>query len=306
METIDAVSKIAEIASRGTGALWAPKQIKRMAKADVFAKEKMAECLKNIGVPTMHIDERTIMLSPEMKELIENAEKRRMTQAIWEEQNLNNVVKHTYDVLGDTVVPDQRPSDDWSIKFFKNAQDVSIEELQIMWGKILAGEIKKPKSFSIRTLDVLKNLCMEDAHLFQRACELVLFLDREKIIVNDRKFLDGFGLNVLDFSKLQQYGLIDQGLLSINIPIGDKTIVHNRKHIGIFTNNSKYEENISIYLLTEAGKELFKIIDYEPNLKHLKEIVEMHKKITVDIHLINTIKDDDTVEDYHTESLKDE
>ena len=40
---------------------------------------------------------------------------------------------------------------------------MSSEELQTLWGRVLAGEIKSPGTFSLRTLEFLKNTSHEEA-----------------------------------------------------------------------------------------------------------------------------------------------
>jgi hypothetical protein len=53
--------------------------------------------------------------------------------------------------------------DDWLNIFARIAEDKSSEELQILFGRILAGEVKRPGSFSLRTLQVLATLSKRDA-----------------------------------------------------------------------------------------------------------------------------------------------
>lgn len=40
--------------------------------------------------------------------------------------------------------------------------------MQILWGKVLAGEIKSPNSYSLRTLELLRNLSKNDAEVFTK------------------------------------------------------------------------------------------------------------------------------------------
>jgi hypothetical protein len=55
---------------------------------------------------------------------------------------------------------------DWLNRFTSFAQDVSTEELQGVWGRLLAGEIRRPGSFSISSLRVLAELDAEVARSF--------------------------------------------------------------------------------------------------------------------------------------------
>lgn len=61
---------------------------------------------------------------------------------------------------------------DWLNRFTNFAQDVSNEELQRVWGQILAGEIRKPGSFSISSLRVLAELDADVAKEFENIYRL--------------------------------------------------------------------------------------------------------------------------------------
>lgn len=75
---------------------------------------------------------------------------------------------NAYEVLEKEEVCSEEPVEQgWINRFFDSVADVSNEDLQKLWGQLLAGETKKPGSFSLKTLDILKNLRPQDAQLFQ-------------------------------------------------------------------------------------------------------------------------------------------
>src|SRR5260370_29383469 len=53
--------------------------------------------------------------------------------------------------------------DDWLNLFARFAEDKSSEELQALFGRILAGEIRKPGSFSLRTIQLMATISKRDA-----------------------------------------------------------------------------------------------------------------------------------------------
>lgn len=63
-------------------------------------------------------------------------------------------------------ISDENINPDVAIRIIENAKDVSDEYMQKLWGKLLAGEVAKPGKFSLRTLDVVKNLTSKEAQLF--------------------------------------------------------------------------------------------------------------------------------------------
>lgn len=65
-------------------------------------------------------------------------------------------------------------SQSWVNRFFDIAENISEQDIQEIWGKILAGEVKQPGSYSLRTLDTLQYLTREDAELFARVVKYYL------------------------------------------------------------------------------------------------------------------------------------
>ncbi len=61
---------------------------------------------------------------------------------------------------------------------------VSEEELQVLWGRTLAGEVRRPGSVSRRTISVLKTMDQRVAVIFARFCSLACYMipDQDKII----------------------------------------------------------------------------------------------------------------------------
>lgn len=57
--------------------------------------------------------------------------------------------------------------DDWLNIFEKYAEDASSERLQGLWGRVLAGEIRRPGRFSTRTLRFLSEFSQADALTFE-------------------------------------------------------------------------------------------------------------------------------------------
>lgn len=62
-------------------------------------------------------------------------------------------------------VSDEPIDEGWENRFFNIVEEISDDELREIWGRVLAGEIKKPKSYSLRTLECLRNLNKEEASL---------------------------------------------------------------------------------------------------------------------------------------------
>ncbi|WP_394831680.1 DUF2806 domain-containing protein [Pendulispora rubella] len=70
-------------------------------------------------------------------------------------------------------VSDEPVDPDWIERFFANAKDVSREDLQRLWGKLLAAEVAQPSRVPLRTLDTLRNLTVNEAKLLHKAASFL-------------------------------------------------------------------------------------------------------------------------------------
>ena len=62
---------------------------------------------------------------------------------------------------------------DWKARFVGDCQDVSDQDMRVLYGRILAGEVMRPGSFSLLALSVVRVLSKRDAELFTRLCSCV-------------------------------------------------------------------------------------------------------------------------------------
>ena len=63
-------------------------------------------------------------------------------------ENRDSIILQAAQELKDKTVDDTKVDIDWVNQFFAYAENVSNEEMQSIWAKVLAGEVQKPNSFS--------------------------------------------------------------------------------------------------------------------------------------------------------------
>ena len=141
--------------------------------------------------------------------------------------NIESVVKKATTQLGDTEVSNDETDHDWTAHFFNHVQDVSSEEMQSLWAKVLAGEVERAGSTSIRTLGSLKNIDQSTARLFRKFCSGCVFLciDGRSLIDARVPSLGGnaasnalkpYGLGFGELNRLNEHGIIiSEGLLPL-------------------------------------------------------------------------------------------
>jgi hypothetical protein len=91
---------------------------------------------------------------------------------------------------------------DWLNVFERYAEDASTERLQQQWARILAGEIRKPRSFSLKTLRFVSELDSYTAQLYEKYADFVFNADF--VPVHSMQS----GQPLAELYHLQEFGLI--------------------------------------------------------------------------------------------------
>ena len=178
--------------------------------------------------------------------------------------------------------------DDWLNSFETEARQKSSEEMQLRFGRILAGEIKRPGSYSIKAVKILGELDQNTAALFKKlssACVVLGIQNNEHVIDARVPSLGGnagsnalkkYGLGFDQLNILNEYRLIisdynswrDYNLciMNQNNPILLPFQYQGKYWILLSTperdNNSEFR--LSGVMLSRVGCELFSIVDQDP------------------------------------------
>ncbi len=140
-----------EKVSDAVGALWVPRQIRRVAQAQADAAITLAKA-------DIEIDE----------------VQRRAAQRFVDEETRKQINVET---ILNTAIPDLNANaptedveDDWITNFFDKCRSVSDNEMQILWSRILSGEANAPGSFSRKTVNLVADLDRASAEQFHTLC----------------------------------------------------------------------------------------------------------------------------------------
>jgi len=89
------------------------------------------------------------------------------------QKNLESIIEQALSYSSEDEITD-RADIDWFNNFISLAKNVSNTTMQALWAKILAGEVARPGSFSLKALIVFKNMSMHDAKLLAKAHRLAI------------------------------------------------------------------------------------------------------------------------------------
>ena len=207
------------------------------------------------------------------------------------QRSIEAVVQQAAFELGDRNVRDHDPDHDWTARFFNEVQDVSSEAMQALWAKVLAGEVERPNSTSIKTLSILRNLDTATAGIFRTLCSTCVSLRSDDHEIRDARVpslgghagdnaLRKYGLDYNKLTLLNEHGLITSDLNSwsdYRIVLGGDSESGPRRPILHFSfqgrlwvlvpkgQRDKGEEfRLTGVALSRSGQELSRAVTLEP------------------------------------------
>ena len=240
------------------------------------------------------------------KEYIAKASEKFASKVVKEQLNLDQIVLNAANNLAqedyskepsEPIKETKEISDDWLNEFENYAKLKSSEDMKLVFGKILSGEIKSPGSYSIRTLRLVSQLDNQAARIFQNLCSVAISLDIGTGIAYDARVvvltgsagsnsLSKYGLSFDNLNILQEYGLIisdynsyfpyspcvvnQSNQLAVGMRLGNKLF-------GLLpVDREKYDKELKLngVSLTKAGKELLGIIPVNDNANYRKDFEE--------------------------------
>lgn len=284
------------IAEKGIGSALKPWHEKRLglAKNEVrkdeilmlAEAEKLAEGIRSGKV---NLSDKRLEYKAEAKERIEpiiNTEQlskivtdNNIAESIRNDVNVSKAVIVAENVLLDEQKPasDEKVDDDWLHTWRENAGKVSTSELQDLWGRILAGEVKNPGSYSIRTMEFLKGLSKDEAELISKLAKYVI---EESIIRDKDKFLEAEGIPFGILLFLQEIGVVS-GVEALGISMELKSVLSDKYLKPLVSHNKaliiKHDDpskilKLGIYQLTHIGKQVLSLASFTSNEDYLYSV----------------------------------
>lgn len=265
--------KLIDAVRSASGLLYEPRRIRNKAKAE-------AEAAIILAAGQAQAEE----ILFRARQRILNAEVRRQT-------NLESIIGYALDELPDSV--NEEPLDeDWVHQFVGNCADVSSEQMQLLWARILAGEVTSPGSFSKRFLEFMKTLGMREAFAISEFYRYVWMvgLDESKsaVYLNDElirmnsptKRADPF----VPYSLRME--MSNLGLIHTNVGM---SIDRDNRLDFVYQKEQFYSENnhylpleLPVDYLSSLGEELLTICEPTPALEYRDACVSQYHLLRVE------------------------
>lgn len=290
------------IADRGIGSLLKPWQMRREGRAaiDVKRDELLAlaqaevdaaairsgqKVLLSDGTVSAHPQEAHAALlasssQPLLLPAIEQiAERNTRADAIRREISLSKAVMYAEEELAqDPSEPSPNTvSDDWLLRWRECAANVSSDELQSLWGKVLAGEVKNPGRYSLRTLEFLRNLSQDEAKAIEK---LSPFVVSDVIFRGDKAFLESEGISFSLLLTMQELGIVS-GVDALGLEITwsssapdrfEHALVSYGRVLMVKHSDPSKKLKLQIYQLTNLGRQILRLGNFQTNEIYLRAL----------------------------------
>lgn len=277
------LEKLIDVISKGIGTVYRPRAIRKEAEAKSYEIEIIERAKSKALAEGKEID----------ADVYERIQERLLHKETKRQNNIDSVSQIAAEQLSqEKTISDEPVDDDWSARFFNIVEDISDEEMQNLWGRILAGEVKQPKSYSLRTLELLKNLSKEEASIFTKFANIRLASGDKHLIYNadNGKFLETeFGITFSDRLLLTELGLIasENNLeFSFNPTNKVKTtnlLSYGNKGIVLHRAEDTPKQALQVLVFTKTGIELSRLVSQPFNENYIEKVCSSFKHPNVKI-----------------------
>ena len=295
------------LVDKGIGGLLKPWQIRRegLAQAEVRRAElvmladaeKQAEAIRS-GRLKLADSKYALALTdtaadePARSPVVEATISGVVSDALRREVNVAKAITYAEAQLeaDDDAPPAASIESDWLYRWRDHVGSISSAELQALWGRLMAGELKAPGSYSYRTLDFIKNLSRDEAQKIER---LGPFLINNFVARDEKGILDKHGVGFGDLLELQELGVLS-GVDGIGLSLTldnlgrDSFLAVLRSHsraLVLRHSDPTRDVSIAMYPLTTLGAQIVSLAESEPNDDYLEAVGKRIAKggITVSI-----------------------
>ncbi len=281
---VEPATKLLEAVQSAIGKAYEPRHVRRLADAKAYEISVVGQAMRETSdIPITYKKGDIELDTTDFDSFIKRTQSRLAYQELIKQQNIEEVVDRAYQMLeGESPVINEPVDQGWLLRFMDSVEDISDLDLQKLWAKILSGEIKQPKSFSLRTLETLRNISSDEAKLFEQLCDYILVAGDKCFLPRYRSLEDTYKIAYGSILRLGECGLINaDGMIGLTVnTVKGRTHITNNGKIVIVAEAEDDQQKLSIsqYPLTSVGVEIFKLLRHEVSDSYILDFAKELKK----------------------------
>ncbi len=156
---------------------------------------------------------------------------------------------------------------DWIFDFMDKAGKISNEEMQQIWGRILAQKANQPSTISKKMLRIIFEISREEAETFMKLVSVCIdiyedgnFIETVPVVVeNGDNSNKKYGISYQNLVDIESMGLINLDIKSNFVYEADKFMEFRYGDKTVTSINPKQSLRFGSVLFTKAGQELLQI-----------------------------------------------
>ena len=170
---------------------------------------------------------------------------------------------------------------DFFAHFWSEAEKCTSDDMKIIWGKILAGELKEPNTYSLAMMQKIKSMTVPQMKIFERLIQSTganspcfANMSHHSILVGDISIHETdsvskyFKIDFIGLKELESLGLINMG-----IQLSSKGRIVTQ---GFFI-ECDHTKPFELIKFTDIGHQLSKLVEYVPNKMNEEYIAEIKR-----------------------------
>lgn len=243
-----------------------------------------------LGLAKKFVLDGALISTEKQMPLEDRARKRERLNHLRQQQNLEAIIHKAVPYCSSSEIT-ARADQDWFNSYITLAEGVSNQIMQELWAKILAGEISKPGSFSLKALKAFRTMSINEAKLLAKACGVaVKDQSKKNIRIISGTYQTPGVLNMFDKKRqvkinLAHWGLsysellvlADNNLIFIqetesNVMAKGETVQFSYNGMPLLLTAQKANCVLSFYKFTPIGVELANLIADDPEQEFIDEL----------------------------------
>tara|TARA_R110000751_G_scaffold297229_2_gene406739 strand:+ start:287 stop:1303 length:1017 start_codon:yes stop_codon:yes gene_type:complete len=299
------------VTKEGIGSLVAPWQIRRQGRANADARRdellvlaqteidiadikagrkaltdnrKLISLVQADGeTPAIELMDGRIEPSFSLEDMQQSSSVNIRARHIQEQINVTKAVLFAEEELENnyTEASDEDIDPDWFIRWRDNVEKVGSEDLQRLWAKALAGELVSPGTYSLRTLEFIKNISKVEANEISRLAPYSIEGSVFKV-----KAIEDAGLTFNYLLEMEELGILS-GVKGGGLELQIKSRIPEAYEHALFYDNKilliVHEDvnkiaKFSSYKVTRLGCEILKLAVFPMIPEYLDQVGSQAKK----------------------------
>lgn len=171
---------------------------------------------------------------------------------------------------------------DWMVRWRDGAQDAVSVQLKRYWARLLAGEVLKPSTYSVRTMEFMRTISRRDLEMMT-ICSRFCF---DGFIYRSPGTYFSAALHLPMFEQLEELGLLrgvygrpESWSLESTTDDDFRVILPcGRKAIFIEGGNPSDDFRLPVYKLTRFGREVFSLSQVDADMAYMMAVANELKK----------------------------